>query len=412
MNHIELMAPAGSPESLTAALKAGAASIYFGVDQLNMRALSKSNFMITDLPEIAEKCRRFKASSYLALNTILFDDDLKTMRKMIDKAVEAGLSGVIVSDPSVMKYACESGIPVHMSTQCNITNIEAVEFYSQWADVMILARELTLEQVKSITKAIEKRNITGPSGKRIRIEIFIHGALCMAVSGKCCLSLYSHNLSANRGSCVQNCRRPYEVEDGYSGEKLVIDNPYIMSAKDLCTLRILDKVVDSGVSLLKIEGRARSADYVHTVVSCYREALEAIQKGTFTSEKIDQWEKQVATVYNRGFWEGYYLGHKTGEWSDVYGSKATKKKIFVGQCENYYQQAKVAAFRLETGSVAEGEELLVIGPTTGVVNLSAQSLRVDDHKVKKATKGELLTIHIPEKIRRADKLYKLVAVSR
>lgn len=411
-NEIEILAPAGSRESLSAAINAGAGSVYFGVDQLNMRAMSRNNFTASDLPEISQICRKHDVRTYLALNTVLFDEDLAVMRSLVDKAVDAGIDAVIVSDPAVMQHARSAGIPVHISTQCNITNIEAVQFYAQWADVMVLARELSLEQVGNIAREIRAKAVTGPSGKPVRLEVFIHGALCMAVSGKCYLSLHSYNTSANRGSCIQNCRRPYEVRDKISGTELEVDNEYIMSAKDLCTIPFLDKVLDAGVQVLKIEGRGRSADYVHTTVTCYRKAIEAIQQEVFTSEKVAEWEKELKTVYNRGFWDGYYLGRKTGEWSDAYGSKATVRKQFLGRCENYYKQVETAVFQIDTGMLKTGDEIMITGPTTGVMKTTADELRVDDRTVNQVGKGDHFTTKVPGKIRRSDKLYKLVQANR
>lgn len=405
--NIEITAPAGSRESLSAALNAGADSVYLGVDQLNMRAGSRNNFQPADLPEIVERCRERKANVYLALNTVLYDEDLAQMRMAVDKAAGCGVSAVIVSDPSVMSYVRRSGLPVHISTQCNITNIEAVEFYAQWADVMVLARELSLEQVAAIARQIRERGIWGPSGNPVRLEVFVHGALCMAVSGKCYLSLHSHNAAANRGACVQNCRRPYIVRDKQSGNELEIDNEYIMSAGDLCTIGFLDKVLDAGAEVLKIEGRGRSPDYVDTVVRCYREAVDAVRDGSYTPEKIRRWEKELATVYNRGFWDGYYLGRKMGEWSDVHGSKATMRKVYVGPVRNYYAKAGVGLFEVETGTLAPGDRMMITGPTTGVVRATAGELRVDDKKVSRAGKGDLFSTPVPEKIRPSDKLYKL-----
>ncbi len=402
------MAPVGSPESLTAALQAGADSVYLGIDQLNMRVKSRNNFAITDLPQIAKRCREAGVRSYLTLNTVLFDEDLSSMRTIIDAAVDSGISAVIVSDPSVMHYARNAGMPVHISTQCNITNIEAVSFYAQWADVMVLARELSLEQVGVIARQIKERNICGPSGNRVRLEVFIHGALCMAVSGKCYLSLHSHNSSANRGACVQNCRRPYTVKDKQSDNELEIDNEYIMSAKDLCTIGFLDKILDAGVEVLKIEGRGRSADYVQTTVSCYRQAVQAIQEGTYSTENIRRWEEELATVYNRGFWDGYYLGRKMGEWSDVHGSKATVRKIYLGPARNYYSHLGVGVFQVESGTLHKGDRIMVTGPTTGVIKTTIEELRVDDHIVDEVGKGDLFSTSLPEKIRNSDKLYKLV----
>jgi len=406
--NIEIMAPAGSWESLTAGLKAGADAIYFGIDKLNMRSGTRNNFTVEDLPKITAACREYGAKSCLALNTVLYDEDLDQMRSLVDAASDTGVTALIVSDPAVMQHARETGMNVHISTQCNITNVETVRFYARWADVMVLARELSLDQVATITREIREHNITGPSGKPVRVEVFIHGALCMAVSGKCYLSLHSHNKSANRGLCVQNCRRPYEVRDKHSGMELEVDNEYIMSASDLCTIGFLDKVVDAGVEVMKIEGRGRSADYVQTVITCYREALEAIGAGFYTRERVAEWEKKLKNVFNRGFWDGYYLGRTMGEWSDTYGSKATIRKIYLAKCENYYQKVNAGVFQLETGTLSEGDEIMITGPTTGVIKTHAGELRIDDKAVKKVRKGDLFTTAVPEKVRRADKLYKLV----
>ena len=409
---IEIMAPAGSRESLTAGLKAGAGAVYFGVGKLNMRAGTRNNFTVEDLPEIGAACRDYGANSYLTLNTVMYDEDMDAMRATVDAAAKAGITALIVSDPIVMQYAREAGMNVHVSTQCNITNTGMVRFYSQWADVMVMARELNLPQVAEISRRIREENITGPSGKPVRIEMFVHGALCMAVSGMCYLSLHTHNSPANRGTCVQNCRRPYEVRDQHSGTELQVDNEYIMSAGDLCTIGFLDKLLDAGVSVLKIEGRGRSADYVQTVVTCYREAVEAIREGTYTRDKVARWEKELATVYNRGFWDGYYLGRTMGEWSDVYGSKATVRKTYLAKCDNYYQKVGAGVFLMETGTLSTGDEIMVTGPTTGVMKLAVGELRVDDVAVDKVRKGDLFTFVVPEKVRRADKLYKLVRVNQ
>ncbi len=405
---IEIMAPAGSMESLAAALKAGADSVYFGVDKLNMRSRSRKNFTLGDLPEISAKCRKFNVKSHLALNTVLYDEDLSAMQRMVDAAADAGISAVIVSDPAVMQYARDAGMAVHMSTQCNITNTEAVRFYSRWADVMVMARELTLEHVAGIAAEIREQQIAGPSGQPVRLEVFAHGALCMAVSGKCYLSLHTHNSSANRGACVQNCRRPYIVTDKKGEYELEVDNEYIMSAKDLCTIPFLDKVLHAGVRVLKIEGRGRSADYVRTTVTCYREAIEAIRSGTFTPEKIAEWENELASVYNRGFWDGYYLGRTIGEWSDVHGSKSKERKIYIGPCQNYYRNAGVGVFKVETDGIEKGDKIMIMGPTTGALSTHVEELRIDDQPAAKAVRGDLVTLPLPDKARRADKLYKIV----
>ncbi len=410
---VEILAPAGSYESLSAALNAGCDAVYFGVGELNMRARSRNNFTISDLPNIVAQCKARNVKTSLTLNTVLFDADLALMRTVVDRAVDAGVSAVIVSDPAVMQYAARVGMRVHMSTQSNITNIEAVRFYAQWADVMVLARELTLDQVSEIARVIREEKITGPSGNWIRLEIFIHGALCMAVSGKCYLSLHAQNSSANRGSCAQNCRRPYIVTDKKTNNELEVDNEYIMSASDLCTIPFFDQVLDAGVEILKIEGRGRSADYVHSTVSCYREAVEAVRTGTFTPEKIAVWEEQLASVYNRGFWDGYYLGRKTGEWCNVFGSQATERKIYLGHCKNYYRKASAGVFYVEAGAqgagrLKYGDEILITGPTTGVMRLKINELRIDDESVAEVQKGDLFTTPVPEKVRPSDKLFKIV----
>lgn len=404
---VEIMAPVGSPESLTAALNAGAHAVYFGIEQLNMRARSSTNFTLDDLEAIADRCSAAGVRTYLTLNTILYDHDLRLMRRIIDTAKAAGITAVIASDHAAMAYAKQAGLPVHISTQANVTNVETVAFYAAFADVMVLSRELSLSQVKHITREIERLQITGPSGKLIRIEIFAHGALCMAVSGKCYLSLHSHNSSANRGACIQNCRHQYIVTDKEDGYELEIDNDYIMSAKDLCTIDFLDKVIDAGVRILKIEGRGRSADYVDTTVRCYREAAEAVADGSFSPEKAADWKARLSTVFNRGFWDGYYLGRKMGEWSDTYGSQATERKVFLGRGVKYYERAGAGAFQLETGSLRVGDTILVTGPATGVLRHTVTELREADRSVPEVHKGSHFSVALPEKIRASDKLYKL-----
>ncbi len=402
------MAPAGSFESLRAAIQAGADSVYFGVEQLNMRARSSSNFTVEDLREIASVCAQHGMKSYLTVNTILYDHDISLMKTIVDAAKESGVSAIIASDLALMSYAKKTGMNIHISTQANISNIDTVEFYADYADVMVLARELSLMQVASMSKEIKRRGLRGPSGELIRLEIFAHGALCMAVSGKCYLSLHSDFASANRGACVQNCRRSYIVTDKESGSELEIDNEYIMSAQDLCTIDFIDKIIDSGVSVLKIEGRGRSADYVHTVTKCYREAIDAYKEGTYAPELFAGWKERLATVYNRGFWDGYYLGRKMGEWSEVYGSKATKKKIFLGKGIKYFENMKVGEFQMETQSLSLGNQILITGPTTGVVEATVNEIRVDDKQVTKVEKGDVFSIMLNEKIRPSDKLYKIV----
>lgn len=409
MQHaVEIMAPVGSPESLTAALNAGCNSIYFGIEQLNMRARSSTNFTLDDLRSIAERCSAAGVKTYITLNTILYDHDMRMMRRIVDTAKESGISAVIASDHAAMAYAKEAGMPVHISTQANVTNIETVSFYSAFADVMVLSRELSLSQVKHITREIERRQIKGPSGKLVRIEVFAHGALCMAVSGKCYLSLHSNNSSANRGACIQNCRHKYIVTDKEEGNELEIDNEYIMSAKDLCTIDFLDKMIDAGIQILKIEGRGRSADYVHETVSCYREAAEAVAAGTYTPERIAEWKERLSTVFNRGFWDGYYLGRTMGEWSNTYGSRATERKVFVGRGVKYFNKAKVGEFHLETGELSAGDTVMVTGPSTGVIKMKVSELREADAPVDSVRKGSSFSIPVAEKIRPSDKLYKIV----
>ncbi len=404
----EVMAPAGSKEAMAAAIKAGANSVYFGIEQLNMRARQTNNFLIEDLPEIAELCNSHNVKSYITLNTIIYDHDISLMRRIIDQAKEAGISAVIASDLAVMSYCRKVGMEVHISTQSNITNIETVEFYATYADVMVMARELTLKQVADIVKAIAKNDIRGPKGELVQVEIFAHGALCMAVSGKCYLSLHSHNASANRGACIQNCRREYTVTDE-EGIELKIDNEYIMSAKDLCTIDFLDKILEAGVGVLKIEGRGRAADYVYTTTKCYREAVDAFANGTYTIEKVEQWKHQLSEVYNRGFWDGYYLGRKMGEWSNVHGSVATKRKIYLGKGIKYFDKVAVGEFLIESQSLQKGDKIIVTGPTTGFVETEVQEIRLDSGEiVDKASKGQTISFKIADKIRPSDKLYKIV----
>ncbi len=405
----EIMAPAGSFESFTAAIQGGADSIYFGVEQLNMRAKSTMNFTTDDLPEIARIAKKAGVKTYLALNTIMYDHDITLMKRIADTAKSAGIDAVIASDQAVIMYANSIGLPVHISTQLNVSNIETVKFYSHFADVMVLARELTLKQVEAIIKQIHKEKITGPSGELVKIEIFAHGALCMAISGKCYLSLHSHNASANRGACVQNCRRPYEVKDLTEGVTLKIENEYIMSPKDLCTLPFLDQVLKTGVSVLKIEGRGRSADYVFTTTKVYKEAVNSFYEGTFTKEKVAKWMEELKKVYNRGFWDGYYLGRKLGEWSETPGSQATRKKVFVAKGVKYFPKIQVAHFKMLSHSLKQGDKVLVIGPKTGVLETEIKEIRVDDKIVQEVKKGQDFTIKLPQKIRPSDKLYKLVS---
>ncbi|EHO15405.1 peptidase U32 family protein [Myroides odoratimimus] len=405
---VELMAPAGNFESLQAALDNGADSVYFGVDQLNMRARSTVNFSIDDLEEIARRCKEKNVRTYLTLNTIVYDHDLSVVKTLLNKAKEAGLTAVIASDQAVIASARAIGLEVHISTQLNVTNIETVKFYSLFADTIVLSRELSLRQVKKITEAIEREQVKGPSGNLVEIEIFGHGALCMAVSGKCYLSLHSHNSSANRGACKQNCRKKYTVIDQESGFEIEIDNEYMMSPKDLCTLDFLDQVIDAGTKVLKIEGRGRAPEYVATVIRTYREAIDAIADGTYSKEKVAEWMKALETVYNRGFWSGYYLGQKLGEWSDNPGSNATQKKVYVGKATHYFQKASIGEFKIEAYDIKVGDKILITGPSTGAQELIVEELFVNEQKVEKATKGDDCTIKIPFRIRLSDKLYKIV----
>jgi len=402
------MSPAGSFESLRAAIKAGCNSVYFGIEQLNMRARSSINFTLEDLKEIAEIGKENKVKTYLTLNTILYDHDIQLMKSIVDTAKESGVSAIIAADHAAMNYAKKIGMNIHISTQANVSNIDTVEFYSAYADVIVLARELSLKQVGEITREIKRRNICGPSGKPIQIEIFAHGALCMAVSGKCYLSLHSHYASANRGACVQNCRRSYIVTDKEEGIEFEVDNEYIMSAKDLCTIDFIDKILDAGVSVLKIEGRGRSVDYVYTVTQCYKEAIEAYREGSFSKEKVNDWKIRLATVFNRGFWDGYYLGKKMGEWCDENGSRSTRKKIYIAKGVKYFSQAGVGEFKCESHDLHEGDEIMITGPTTGIIQMKVHDLHVGGKSAKTAVKGDDFTLALEEKIRPSDKLYKLI----
>ena len=407
-NDIEIMSPVGSMESLMAAIQGGAGSVYFGIGKLNMRSRSSKNFTLDDLREITAICRQHDVRSYITLNTVIYDEELEEMKAIVDAAKQSGISAIIASDQSVIAYARQSGVEVHMSTQTNITNLEAVKFYAHFADVMVTARELSLDKVKAITEGIEKENITGPGGEKVKIEVFVHGALCMAVSGKCYLSLDNMNFSANRGECMQLCRRSYLVKDKESDLELEVDNEYIMSPKDLKTIDFLDKILDAGVKVLKIEGRGRSPEYVKTVTRCYREAIEAYAEGNFTRENVERWEKELRKVYNRGFWDGYYLGRKLGEWSEQYGSQATQKKMYIGKVTNYYAKIGVAEVLVEANPLMLGDKIFIIGPTTGVYEGSIQELRVDEKKTKIARQGEVCSIPVKDFLRRSDKLYKIV----
>lgn len=405
---IEIMAPVGSYESLAAAIQAGANSIYFGVENLNMRSHSANNFTIGDLHRIVGICKEHGLKSYLTVNTIIYDTELDLMHSIVDAAAEAGLTAIIACDLSVLQYARSKGVEVHASTQLNITNIEAVRFFAQFCDVVVTARELNLDQVAAIARAISEQNIRGPKGELVQIEVFAHGALCMAISGKCYLSLHQYGRSANRGQCFQPCRRGYEVTDCETGQQLLIDDKYIMSPKDLCTLPFLDRVLRAGVRVLKIEGRARGAEYVKTVVESYRRAIDAICDGTFSQQIIDEQVNRLKTVFNRGFWDGYYLGRRLGEWSGVYGSKATKRKEYVGRCTNFFTKLNVAEITLESGALHTGDQLLIMGETTGVYEHTISEMRVDLKPVDEAVKGQALSIAVTDIVRRGDRVYKLV----
>ncbi|MBI4151634.1 U32 family peptidase [Candidatus Woesearchaeota archaeon] len=410
---VEIMAPVGSYEALRAAVATGAQSIYFGIEQLNMRARAANNFTIQDLREIAKICQENKVKTYLTLNTIMYDHDLGLLRTICTAAKESGITAVICSDIAAIHFARSLGLEVHLSTQTNVTNIEAVKFYAQYADVIVLARELTLQQIALICSEIKNQDIRGPKGELVKIEIFAHGALCVAVSGKCYMSLATYNSSANRGACLQNCRRSYKIIDEETGDELVVDNKYIMSPKDLCTIGFIDKILDAGVSVLKIEGRGRAPEYVHTTTKVYVEAVKCYFAGTYTAEKIEGWISELEKVFNRGFWHGgYYLGKQLGEWSGVYGSKATTEKVYLGKVRNYYQKKKIGEFILEAGTVSVGDEIYVMGPTTGVVQTTVQNVMLNDKNVPLAAKGAIITLPIEERVRENDSLYKIVAVSR
>ena len=408
LGDFEIMAPVGSRESLAAAIQAGANSIYFGIGQLNMRSHSANHFDINDLHEIAETCKAHGIKTYLTVNTIIYDEDMEAMRQIVDAAKAADISAVIASDVAVLVYCRQVGVEVHLSTQLNITNVESLKFYAQFADVTVLARELNMTQVKHIYDEITNQNICGPMGKPVRIEMFCHGALCMAVSGKCYMSLHEANRSANRGQCVQICRRSYTATDNETGHQLEIDNKYLMSPKDLKTVRFIDKMIDAGVRVFKIEGRARGPEYVYTVVSCYREAIQAVLEGTFTEEKKDKWDERLATVFNRGFWDGYYQGQTMGEWNKNYGSLATEKKVLVGKVTKYFSKIGVAEIAVEAAPFKKGDKLLITGTTTGAMYLNAKEIRYDLGAVEEAEQGWRVSIPVPDKVRPNDKFFKLV----
>jgi putative protease len=404
----EIMAPAGSYESLMAAIQGGADAVYFGAGNLNMRSRSSANFAPDDLKQIAKTCAENGLKSYLTLNITLYDQDLAEMRHMVDVAVENNISAIIASDIAAIQYARSKGMEIHISTQSNISNIEAVKFYSQFADVVVLARELNMDQVKAIYDAIVRDDVRGPGGQLMRIEMFAHGALCMAVSGKCYLSLHQMNASANRGACLQPCRRGYVVTEQETGDELAIDNQYIMSPKDLKTIHFLNKMIDAGVRVFKIEGRARGAEYVKTVCRSYDEAIHAYLDGSYNDENIKKWDQALSSVFNRGFWNGYYLGQRLGEWSHNYGSQASQRKIYIGKGSNYFPKIKVAEFLLETKQLKVGDQILITGPTTGVIEMTVPELRLDLKPVEEVTKGDRFSMPVNEKIRRNDKLFRIV----
>lgn len=405
---IEIMSPVGSYEALMAAIHAGAGSVYFGVGNMNMRSRSSANFTLEDLENIAQICKENNVLSYLTVNTVIYNHEISAMRVLLDVAKKCGISAIIASDFAVMNYCKEIGLEIHISTQCNITNIEAVKFYAQFADVVVLARETELKDVAQITQQIQEENICGPKGELIKIEMFIHGALCMAVSGKCYISLDNFNYSANRGACLQPCRRGYHVKDVDSEMELSIENQYIMSPKDLCTIGFLDKILDVGVTVLKIEGRGRSPEYVKMVTQCYHEAIKSIQNQMYTKEKIDEWTARLRSVYNRDFWNGYYLGQRVGEWTQDYGSQATRTKQYVGKITNYFSKLQVAEILIETNEIAVADEVMIFGPTTGVIDLKIEEIRVNLKPVNQSVKGEYCSIPMQELVRRNDKVYKWV----
>ena len=408
---IEIMAPVGSYESLMAAIQGGANSVYFGIGKLNMRSKSSKNFTIDDLVKISDICKENSIRTYITLNTVIYDHELEIMREIVDAAKTSNITAIIASDQSVIQYAYSAGMEIHMSTQANITNIEAVKYYSQFAEVMVTARELEIQQVKEITDAIKNQDICGPSGDLVQIEVFAHGALCMAVSGKCYLSLDNLNSSANRGACLQQCRRKYTVTDKETGEQLEIDNEYIMSPKDLNTVALLDRIIDAGVRVLKLEGRGRSPEYVKTIVAVYREAVNACFEGQYNQENIDIWNARLSTVYNRGFWEGYYMGKKFGEWTEDYGNQATQRKMYIGKITNYYNKQGVAEVKIETNDLNVGDEIKILGETTGVYESYIDEIRLNLEPVKTVIKGDVCSIKTSELVRRGDKMYKMMTTA-
>ena len=410
MMPVEIMSPVGSYESLSAAIAAGAGSVYFGVGAMNMRSRSAANFSLEDLANIVRICKEHQVKSYLTVNTIIYNDEIQQMHELLDAAKACGVTAIIASDMAVIQYAREKGIEIHLSTQCNVTNVEAVRYYAQFADVIVLGRECQLRQVADICQAIGSQQIKGPKGELVKIEIFVHGALCMAVSGRCYLSLDNYNSPANRGACLQPCRRAYEVRDVEDGLELQVDNPYIFSPKDLCTIGYLDKIVKAGVSVLKIEGRGRSPEYVKMVTECYHEALEAIYDQTFNIEKINAWMDRLRSVYNRDFWDGYYLGRTTGEWSERYGSQATRMKRRIGKITNYFSKLGVAEICMEEDVLSVGDDLLIIGPTTGVYEDKVAEIRVEDQAVESVTKGIYCSVRVKELVRSGDQVYRWILV--
>ncbi len=408
--HVEIMAPVGSYESLSAAIQAGADAVYFGVGNLNMRSRSAANFTVEDLERIAGIAQQHGVRTYLTVNTIIYNDEIEEMHELVQAAKAAGITAIIASDMAVITYANSIGVEVHISTQCNISNVEAVRFFAQWADVVVTARELPLRQVAEITQFIRDNDIRGPKGELVQVEVFAHGALCMSVSGKCYLSLDEYNYSANRGACLQLCRREYLVKDVESDTELLVSGKYIMSPKDLCTIGFLDKIIRAGVRVLKIEGRGRSADYVKTVVECYKEAVQAVADGTYTQERIAGWTERLSTVFNRGFWDGYYLGRKMGEWSERYGSQATENKVYLGKVTNYYNRPQVAEMKIETAEhLRVGEDLMVIGQTTGVYRATVEELRLGAtaQPVQEVGQGDVFSVKTTEVLHRGDKLYRV-----
>ncbi|HOG20634.1 MAG TPA: U32 family peptidase [Salinivirgaceae bacterium] len=407
-NEVELMAPAGNFESLQAAIQGGADSVYFGIGRLNMRSKSSINFTIDDLPEITKRCKKNNTLTYLTVNTIIYDSDIDEMKQIVDAVKKYGVSAIIATDIATLQYASTQGVEIHASTQMNITNIESLRFYSQWIDVAVLARELNLNQVSYITRKIKEENIRGPKGDLVRIEMFAHGALCMAVSGKCYLSLHETGASANRGACQQTCRKGYIVIEKETGNELEIDNEYIMSPKDLCTIGFLNKIIDSGVRVLKIEGRARGPEYVKKTCQVYNKALEALETNSYTNENIEIWKHELSTVFNRGFWDGYYLGQRLGEWSNVYGSKATHSKAYIAKVTNYFSNINVIELKIESGTLSVGQKVMIIGPTTGVYEFVIEEIRVENRNIEKAVKGDVISVPTKELVRRGDRLYTFV----